>query len=254
MTGLPAVLVDLPAPDEPGRLAALAGRLGYAFSRPALLRVALTLPSWTNEHGGWPHHQCLEFLGDAVLDLVTADALWRRFPALAEGALTRLQAAVVRESSLAAGARALGLGEFVYAGRGDREVPVAQLADTAEAVIAAAFLDARAAGGDPLAAAGTVIAALLGPQLAALGPEDGVDVKTELQRRIQAEFRCLPVYVRVGEPTPGHPPAWRVEVRLPLAAGEVRVLGEGTGRNVRAAEQAAATAALRGLESDSSET
>lgn len=256
MTGLPAVLVSLPDPvADIEALERLAGRLGYGFTRPALLRAALTLPSWVNEHpnAGWPGNACLEFLGDAVLDLVTADALWRRFPDLSEGTLTRLQASVVSEPALAAAAREAGLGEFLFVGRGDRRDGTLEragaLADTLEAVLASVFLDARADGRDPLTAAAGVVEVLLGARIAALRPDDGVDAKSRLQALMQARHRRAPIYVPVGERPTGPEPQWRVEVRLTGADGQVQVLGEGAGRNLRIAEQAAAAAALERLAS-----
>ncbi len=252
MTGLPAVLAGLPDPaadlEALGRLAAL---LGHTFERPALLRAALTLPSWTNEHpgAGWPGHACLEFLGDAVLDLVTADALWRRFPDLEEGPLTRLQASLVSEASLAAAAAAAGLGEFLYVGRGDQRDRPSFLADALEAVLAAVFLDARAAGAEPLAAAGRAVDALLGGRIAGLRADDGVDAKSRLQTLLQARHRRGPTYAPIGERPTGQDPVWRVEVRMEMPEG-LQVLAEGTGRSLRIAEQAAARAALERLAAD----
>lgn len=250
MNGLPAVLVGLPDPaadlEALGRLAA---RLGHTFERPALLRAALTLPAWNHEHPKeeWQGHACLEFLGDAVLDLVTADLLWQRFPELGEGALTRLQASVVSKAALSAAGRGFGLGEFMYVGRSDRRedgVRASLLADAVEAVIAAVFLDARAAGGDPLAAAGRVVGVLLGERIAGLRADDGVDSKSRLQELLQQRYRMDPTYAPLGERPTGNDPEWRVEVRLDLPDAPVRVLAEGVGRGLRIAEQAAAAAAL----------
>jgi len=252
---LPAVLVTLPDEDPAlAQLAPLIARLGHPFARPALLRAALTTPSWVNEHAsdGWPGNACLEFLGDAVLGLVAADALWRRFPTLGEGDLTRLRASLVSEAALGMVAREIDLGALLFLGRGDVKSGVLErdgtLADAVEAMIAAAFLDARAAGSDPLAAAATVFDALLGPKLAATRPEDGVDPKSRLQAILQARHRRTPVYAAVGERSKGNDPVWRVQVTLTLPEGQL-VLAEAEGPSLRAAEQAAAIAALAGLES-----
>lgn len=249
--GLPAVLARLPD-DDPALadLAPLAARLGYGFTRPALLRAALTTPSWVNEHAGagWPGNACLEFLGDAVLGLVTADALWQRFPGLAEGTLTRLRASLISETSLAGAARSIGLGERLFLGRGDRKSGALErdgaLADALEAVLAAAFLDARAAGRDPLAAARAVFTALFGARLQGLRPEDGVDPKSRLQTLVQARHRRAPVYEVVGERPTGADPRWCVRITLTLPDGQVEVLAAGEGSSLRAAERAAAVAAL----------
>lgn len=249
--GLPAVLARLPD-DDPTlvELAPLALRLGHPFARLALLRAALTLPSWVNEHpgAGWPGNACLEFLGDAVLGLVTADALWQRFPDLAEGTLTRLRASLVSEASLAAAARAVALGDRLFVGRGDRKSGLVArdgaLADALEAVLAAAFLDARASGRDPLAAAGAVFTTLLGARVQALRPEDGVDPKSRLQALVQGRHRRTPVYEVVGERPRGPEPRWQVQVTLTWPDGQVQVLASGEGPSLRAAETAAALAAL----------
>lgn len=257
MTGLPAVLAALPDPAaDLADLGRLGGLLGRVFARPALLRAALTLPSWVNEHpgAGWPGHACLEFLGDAVLDLVTADALWRRFPNLGEGALTRLQASLVSEASLAAAAEAAGLGGYLYVGRGDRREGLrpSLLADALEAVLAAVFLDARAAGEDALAAAGVAVEALLGARIAGLREDDGIDAKSRLQALLQGRHRRAPTYAPIGERPTGQDPQWRVEVRLSLPGEPPRVLGEGVGRSLRVAEQVAAAEALARIETDPS--
>lgn len=263
VTRLPKVLLDLPAPaprlddgtePEPQYdLDALQARLGYTFAAPALLRVALTLGSWANEHAdaGWPSNAVLEFFGDAVLDLVAADAVWCRFPELAEGELTRLRASLVAEASLVAVAEALELGQFLYLGRGDlkrggREHP-STLADAVEAVLGAVYLDAREAGRRPEVAAAGVFDRWLGGRVAVLEPEHGLDAKSRLQHWAQGKHRVTPRYVRVGDPPPPGEPHWRARVELRFPNGTVRVLGEGAGRSLKRAEQAAARLALEAL-------
>lgn len=266
MVRLPKALLDLPdaaapvdddtRPPGEGGLEGLQARLGYAFADRALLRVALTLGSWANEHrdAGWPSNACLEFFGDAVLGLLTADALWRRFPRLAEGELTRLRAALVSETSLARAARELELGAWLYLGRGDlkrggRDHP-STLADAVEAVLGAVFLDARESGGAPLEAAATVFDRLLGSRVAELRPDHGIDPKSRLQHWAQGRFRVTPVYVRVGEPPPPDDPRWTAQVELRFGDGRVEVLGQGQGRSLKQAERAAARQALAELEDD----
>jgi ribonuclease III len=260
MVRLPKVLLDLPeasapvdddtCPPGPGGLLGLQERLGYRFFNPSLLRVALTLGSWANEHrdAGWPSNACLEFFGDAVLGLLAADALWRRFPELAEGELTRLRAALVTEPSLAKAALAIDLGAWLYLGRGDlkrggRDHP-STLADAVEAVLGAVFLDARESGRVPLEAAAVVFERLVGQRVAELRPEHGVDPKSRLQHWAQGHLRVTPVYVRVGEPPPPEDPQWAAQVELRFADGRVEVLGEGQGRSLKEAERAAALDAL----------
>lgn len=256
--GLPEVLQRLPDASIPEVAAELAGleplfeALGYTFARPQLLRVALTVGSWANENRelGWPSNACLEFFGDAVLDLVAADALWSRFPSLEEGPLTRLRASVVSERSLARAARTIELGRWLFLGRGDEQRGARDrdgtLADALEAVLGAVFLDARARGQDPTVAAAGAFERLFDERLRSLAPQDGLDPKSRLQQLVQAERRLTPVYVPIGEPPPPEQPHWRARVELRASEG-IEVLGEGEGRSLRAAERAAAQDALSKL-------
>jgi ribonuclease III len=254
--GLPEVLCELPdhredpaAAEEIAALAPLIDALGRSFARPELLRVALTVGSWANENrdAGWPSNACLEFFGDAVLDLVAADALWTRFPALDEGRLTRLRASVVSERSLARAARRLELGRYLFLGRGDEQRGARDrdgtLADALEAVLGAVFLDARAAGEEPTRAAAAVFERWFDERLRTIAPEDGLDPKSRLQQLVQAERRLTPVYVAVGDAPPPEQPHWRARVEL-RDADAVEVLGEGEGRSLRVAERNAALDAL----------
>jgi ribonuclease-3 len=267
MEALPKVLQSLPDPaaevddgtQPPGEggLDGLQERLGYAFENPALLRVAVTLGSWANEHAqdGWPSNACLEFFGDAVLDLLAADALWQRFPDVAEGELTRLRASLVSERSLASVARSFGLGEFLYLGRGDLKRGgrdhSGTLADAMEAVLGSVFLDARAAGRDPLVPAAKVFDVWYGDTVKKLRPEHGLDPKSRLQHWAQGRYRITPSYVRVGDSPPPGDPRWKARVELEFPDGTVRVLGQGEGRSLRQAEKAAATAALADIDDGS---
>ncbi len=252
MSRLPEPLRELPSLDdaEQAELVELASRLGYEFARPAILRVALTLVSWVNEHAdaGWPSNANLEFFGDAVLDLVATDAVWSRFPDEGEGVLTRLRSHLVAEPSLLRVAKAIGLGDRLYLGKGDRQQGPRDrtLAEGVEALIGAVYLDARAHGSDPLVAVERVFDVLLGPRLAAMTPESGLDPKSRLQVLIQARHKVSPVYVQVGDPPPPGEPHWRARVEV-TANGSTSVLGEGEGRSLRAAERAAAEQGLRKL-------
>ncbi|MCH9681174.1 MAG: ribonuclease III [Deltaproteobacteria bacterium] len=257
LTGLPdpgALVEDDTRPVAPDGLPGLMKRLGYGFEDAALLRVALTLGSWANEHrdSGWPSNACLEFFGDAVLGLVAADALWRRFPSLAEGELTRLRAAVVSETSFAAAAREIDLGRWLYLGRGDlkrggRDHP-STLADAVEAVLGAVFLDARESDAGGLESAAAVFETLMGDRIAALRPEHGLDPKSRLQHWAQGRYRITPVYTREGDPPPPDAPRWSARVELRFNDGRVRVLGRGQGRSLKQAERAAAQLALDALD------
>jgi ribonuclease-3 len=177
-------------------------KLGHDFWRPALLVEALTHTTWANENPPKPSNQRLEFLGDAVVGLVMAAALFEAYPDLPEGELTKLRAAVVREPALAARARGLGLGAHLRLGRGeeatgrDRD---STLADAFEAVAGALYLD----GGLPVAQA-FVRRELL--PLAAIAREGAlhVDWKTRLQELLQRDGKGAPVYQLLAEEGPAH--------------------------------------------------
>jgi ribonuclease-3 len=214
-----------------------AAHLGYRFRDEALLLRALT-----HRSAGAANNERLEFVGDAVLGLVTAELLFHGRPAAAEGQLTRLRARLVRKETLAGVARGLGLGAHVLLGSGELRTGGHQrdsiLANALEAVIGAIFLDA---GLDP---ARTVIHRLLGQRLDGLpDDEDLRDPKTRLQEYLQARSLPLPDYV-VGRVTGAAHDQWfEVTCRLP-ADGRVF---PGAGSSRRAAEQAAAEAALAAI-------
>jgi ribonuclease-3 len=134
-------------------------RLGHRFRDPALLERAVTHASWAHENPPAEHNETLALLGDAVLGLVVAEALWARRPGAGTGALTQARAEVVSGRSLAAGALRLGLGEHLRLGRGEElgggRAKESVLATAFEAVLGALYLD----GG--LAAARPVILALM---------------------------------------------------------------------------------------------
>jgi ribonuclease III len=232
---------DAPADADPG---ALAQALGYAFRDPGLLARALVHRSAPNERpAAFPEsNERLEFLGDAVLDLVVADALYRRFPDATEGALTRFKAALVSELALADVARDLGLGKYLVLGRGEEETggrdKPSILSDALEAVLGAAYLD----GGMPEAEA--LVMRLFGPGLAVVdqtGAPRG-DYKTALQEWTQARGLGLPAYRLEAADGPDHARRYTVIVALggkPLASGQ--------GPSKREAERLAARGALAEL-------
>ena len=215
-------------------------RLGYQFQNRTLLENALTHSSYANEHrdAGMPSNERLEFLGDSVLGMVVADHLYREHQQMPEGELTRTRAAMVCEDSLVEVARMLGLGRYLRLGKGEdagggRERP-SILADATEAVIAAIYLD----GG--IAPARRVIRALI------LGNEEELsasrDYKTALQELIQKESGHKLTYRLVAEKGPDHAKSFSMEVQLNGTA-----IGAGEGRTKKAAEQAAAKAAIAAL-------
>jgi len=219
-------------------------RLGYRFRRPRLLREALTHKSYLNEakETGELDNERLEFLGDAVLDLVVSQHLLSAFPDAAEGELSKLRARLVNEKTLARVARRIGLGELLRLGRGEtktqgRNKP-SLLADALEAVLAGVYLD----GG--LDAAAASVRAAFSEELASCDRSllARGDFKTDLQEVCQREFEMLPHYQMIRETGPDHEKLFEVEI---LIRGERYGIGVGTSK--KEAEQMAAKHALEKL-------
>lgn len=225
-------------------IARLQQRLGINWSDPALFYQALTHSSCAHEnrHLGLTHNQRLEFLGDAVLELVISEHLYRHFPDSTEGELTKLRAAVVCEPSLAKVSHELALGYCLRMGRGEersggRERP-SILADAFEALLGAIYMDKG------LEVARTVILEQLAPII-----EDVVagrldkDFKTELQEILQQHSADPVNYVILREEGPDH--------NKTFTAGVVyrgKEIGRGAGHSKKEAEQRAAKEALKSLQ------
>ena len=219
---------------------ALEKALQYQFKDTALLREALRHSSYANEHrgSGLSSNERLEFLGDAVLGLVTGEYLFRAHPDAPEGDLTRMRAALVCEESLHEVAQTLGLGEYLKLGRGEesgggRERP-SILADATESVFAAVYLD----GGMEAARA------LIHRVLLERGREQAVesrrrDYKTSLQEVVQRKANQALHYEMIGASGPDHDKVFTCAVVL-----NGTVIGQGSGRSKKEAEQSAARAAL----------
>lgn len=214
--------------------AELCRRLDYAFLKPALLEQALTHRSYSGKH-----YERLEFLGDSVLNLAISFELYKRFPELAEGELTRLRASLVKQETLAQLARELALGDSLMLGGGelksggfDRD---SILADSLEAVIGAVYVD----GG--VEQAHTLVLRLFRPYLDRLDARAvPKDPKTRLQEYLQKQALAVPLYTVLeasGEP---HNQTFVVECSVP----ELALTTRGVAGTRRAAEQQAAQAAL----------
>jgi ribonuclease-3 len=232
-------------PPEKGSWQKLEQALGYSFANRALLAEAVTHASYSNEQpGDLPHNERLEFLGDAVLDLVISQYLMDSLPNCAEGELTRLRAEVVALPSLARLARSLDLGSFLLLGRGEERSggrdKNSLLADALEALFGAVFTDA---GFD---SARSVILPLFVPLLQQAAVAKGQDYKSRLQEILQSGQRELPVYRLVAVRGPDHERSYRVEAMI-----DGQLFGSGEGSTKKAAEQAAAKQALAALESPS---
>jgi ribonuclease-3 len=210
--------------------------LGYQFTREELLERALTHRSYANENRAGADNEKLEFLGDAVLDLVVGHLLMTTFPSLSEGELSVTRAQVVSEAGLSELAADLGLGEFLRLGRGEertggRSKP-SLLADAFEAVIAAVYLD----GG--FDAARQLVDRLLSRRLSAIDTSGFHDFKTRLQESAQAKLKSTPEYRVVGEAGPDHDKTFEVAVHI-----KDREWARAAGKSKKEAEQRAAAMA-----------
>ena len=219
-------------------------KLGYVCKNKALLENALQHSSYANEHrgGGMRSNERLEFLGDAVLGVVTADYLFRKHPDLPEGDLTRLRAALVCEDSLHEVAQSLELGRHLKLGRGEEQGGGRRrpsiLADATESVFAAVYLD-----GGMEAASELIHRVLLDKGREEAVEERRRDFKTELQELVQRKSGSTLGYRLVGSTGPDHAKVFEAAV---LLNGEV--FSTGTGHSKKEAEQAAAGAALEKLQ------
>lgn len=211
--------------------------LGLQFKDIGLLDVAFTHPSCANEHKGIRHNQRLEFLGDAVLDVVVSDYLFHN-PDLDEGMLTKIRANFVEEKSLAHYAAVLGLGNYLLVGRGsekegDRSRP-AVLADTFEAVVGAIYKDRG------LMAAKDFVLRIMQEELEqASRKKPQENYKSLLQEELQKNGSIDIKYVLVDQQGPCHEPIFTVEVSV-----RGKNIARGSGKSKRLAEQQAAERAF----------
>lgn len=211
-------------------------KLGYTFNDEAILIRALSHSSYVNEnHSAGDSNERLEFLGDSVLGLITAENFFKNYKKLPEGELTKLRAATVCEKSLAGFARQLELGKYLLLGKGEiltggRERPSIQ-ADAFEAIIAAIYLD-----GGMEAARNFVLKYI---EEAIRQQQSIRDYKTMLQEVVQRNPGEIIEYVLTGETGPDHDKRFEVEVHL-----NSNVIGRGIGKSKKKAEQEAAREAL----------
>ncbi|MCG3206845.1 MAG: Ribonuclease 3 [Anaerolineae bacterium] len=220
--------------------------LGLNFTDKALLQRALTHRSYLNENPDYPFedNERLEFLGDAILDFVTAEYLYHRFPEIPEGRLTNLRSALVRTERLSCYASDINLGEFLLLGRGEEDSGGRQrpaiLCDAFEALIGAIYLDKG------LESARQFISAFIEPALQKVLASDAEkDPKSRLQEIAQSRFQVTPTYRTVREEGPDHAKEFTVEAMI----GH-QTYGVGKGLSKQNAAQAAAQEALKGLENE----
>lgn len=223
-------------------LSALQQILGVSFNQPFLLSQALTHSSFANENPGTTSsNERLEFLGDAILGLIVAEMLYRDFPELGEGQMTKLRAYLVKQETLAQVATGFQLGNYLYLGKGEETSggrdKSANLARALEAVIAAVYLDQGI-----IVTAGLVLRLLEMELQAAISQDVVTDYKSRLQEFLQAQSQPAPTYQLVATEGPDHDRRFIVEVRL-----NDTVLATASGRNKKLAEMDAARLALEKL-------
>lgn len=212
-------------------------QIEYCFRTKALLKQALTHSSFVNEQRirKLPDYERLEFLGDAVLELTTSDFLFRNFPDVREGELTKRRASIVCGSSLAQCAENIGIGQYILMGRGEESTGGRRkeniLSDVMEAVIGAIYLD----GGFDKAVAFIHRSVLADSKDRRLF----YDSKTLLQEYVQREKGAVLDYTLIDEYGPDHNREFVVEARV-----NGKAVGKGTGKTKKAAEQQAAYEAL----------
>ena len=219
-------------------LNSLEKEIGYVFKKRSLLKQAVTHTSYANQNrGSGPFNERLEFLGDAVLSLISADFLYKKFPSMAEGDLTKLRSSLVCTASLSEYARRIKLGDYLLLGKGELATGGnerdSNLENAFEALIAAVYLD----GG--IDKARRFVLRFL---------DDSVethhisfkDYKTKLQEIVQESHEETLNYVITKESGPDHDKRYEVEVHL-----NSNVIGKGKGRSKKQAEQEAAKQALQ---------
>ncbi len=219
---------------------------GLKFKNKDLLKRSLTHRSFLNEGDteGLKHNERLEFLGDAVLELVISEHLFKEYADRPEGELTSFRAAVVRADSLAKASKKLGVGEFLLMSKGEEMTGGREkdylLANAFEAIVGALYLDQ---GYD---AVKDFLHKHLVSQIATIVKYRlDIDSKTKLQEKTQNIFKTTPNYKVIQEKGPDHEKTFTVKVSI-----NRKIYGEGTGNTKQKAEEAAATQALRKIEKE----
>ena len=216
--------------------------IGYQFHTPGLLQQALTHSSYANEKHMKKHsdNERLEFLGDAVLEIISSDFLYKNYPDKPEGELTKLRASIVCEPTLALCTKDIELGNYLRLGKGEDQTGgrgrKSILSDALEAVIGAIYLDGGFANAKEFVLK-YILTDIEHKQLF-------YDSKTILQEVVQGEHEQL-TYVLIHETGPDHNKSFTVEARI----GE-RVIGSGSGHTKKAAEQEAAYRALLSIRAE----
>jgi ribonuclease III len=217
------------------RQASLSRIIHYTFNDPSLMIMALTHRSFSAQH-----NERLEFLGDSVLSFLIANELYKRFPRIDEGDLSRLRAQLVKESSLSTIATSMGLGDFIRLGEGELKSAgwrrPSILADTFESIIGAIYLDG---GIEPTH---TFILRFFETQLNEMDPKlIQKDPKTLLQELLQSKKSDLPIYTVVSIEGEAHSQTFTIECSIK----KLNIKTQGVGNSRRIAEQEAASKAYQ---------
>jgi len=221
-------------------------KLSYSFKDLSLLTQAITHTSYTNENpaGLYPDNERLEFLGDAVLDLIITRLLIDKFPEATEGELSRLRSALVNEQRLSSMANSFDVGKYLLLGKGEDITGGRNkdsiLAAAYEAIIGAIYLDSD------FTSTFQVVENHFS-RLIIAADDEGFhrDYKTELQEISQSRFSSPPDYILIGEAGPDHDKSFEVGILI-----NGNILGKGRGKSKKAAEQQAAKEALNHLKSE----
>ncbi len=213
-------------------------KIGYKFNNRKYLLIALTHSSYSNESNGkLKSYERLEFLGDSVLSIITSDYIFRNCPEFPEGELSKLRASLVCERTLCEFSKKLDLGKYLKLSRGEKrsggEKRSSILADVFESITAAIYLDSG------LEDAKNFVLKFIVPEIKNPTVRNIRDYKTDLQEIVQKNPEDKIEYVLVGESGPDHNKFFSVEVLL-----DENVIGRGTGRSKKEAEQQAAKEAL----------
>ena len=218
--------------------------LNIVFKDPALLKQALVHRSYLHENPDFdlPSNERLEFLGDSLLSFVIAEKLYEDFPNLSEGGMTKLRAAMVRTETLARLARSMGLGNYLFLGRGEEtsggRTKQSILAGVFEAVIGAILID------HGFNACRDFIIRLFTDEIGKAADERLIaDYKSQLQEITQARHHIAPIYRTINEDGPEHAKEFTVEVIV-----DGRMIAIGRGKSKRQAETEAARTALESME------
>lgn len=217
--------------------------IGVEFRSKLLLETALTHRSYLNEHRSvQEHNERLEFLGDAVLELIVSDFLYTKYPQRAEGELTSFRSALVKTDSLAQTARNLEIGKYIRLSKGEEDSGGREkdylLANAFEAVLGAIYLDK---GYDTCK---TFISRTLIPKIEEIVEYRlDIDNKTKIQELAQSVHKTTPTYEVVKEEGPDHDKIFTVVVKL-----ENKIVGQGTGSSKQKAEEQAAKEGIEYIE------